>query len=123
MQKRISNCLLSLQASADRSVLEVKLCGEIDHHSAVWVRGEIDAAIAKEQPRATVIDLSGIDFMDSSGIGLIMGRYTRMQAIGGELRVSLPNARVMKILLMAGLDRLVKIETETEDKENDAKKR
>lgn len=117
MQKRNSNCTLSLLLSDDGSILRIELGGEIDHHSAIWVRSEIDALIAKERPRKSVIDLSKIEFMDSSGIGLIMGRYTRMQAVGGELFVSRPNERVMKIFLMAGLDRLVKIETEEEANE------
>lgn len=108
MQKKSGNCLLRINES-DRE-LRVSLSGEIDHHSAVWVRSEIDERILREKPLRTVLDLSGIDFMDSSGVGLIMGRCAKMQAVGGELILSKPNARVLKIFKMAGLDRIVKLE-------------
>ena len=65
-----------------------------------------------------MLDLSGIDFMDSSGIGLIMGRYTKMKAIGGELSILDPNDRILKIFKMAGLEKIVSIEY-TEDKKED----
>ncbi len=84
--------------------LIVSLRGEIDHHSAVSARTRIDAEIAALRPQRTVLDLKGIDFMDSSGLGLIMGRYARMQAIGGTLVLRNPDERIMRILKLAGLD-------------------
>ena len=102
------NCLFSFDEI--ESVLTVELGGEIDHHSAVAVRGEIDSEIKNFAPRKTVLDLSGIDFMDSSGLGLIMGRYKLMQKLGGELTVRNPNSRTADIFELAGLDRIVNIE-------------
>ena len=93
--------------------LIVSIGGEIDHHSAVWVRTEIDEKIMRYRPSRTVMDLSGISFMDSSGIGLIMGRHTRMQAVGGLLVVREPNERIMKIFELAGLTRIVSVERES----------
>ncbi len=113
MQK--NNCLLSL--SDEEGILTVVLGGEIDHHSAVRVRTEIDEAISSIRPRKTVLDLSGIDFMDSSGIGLIMGRYAKMRTIGGELTICRPNERILKIFKMAGLEKIVSIEYEKEGEE------
>ena len=92
------------------SALEIVLCGEIDHHSAVNVRGKIDSAIERIGPKKTVIDLSGIEFMDSSGLGLIMGRYALMRKLGGDLSVKNPNPRIVKIFELAGLERIVQIE-------------
>ena len=86
------------------------LHGEIDHHTAVSVRSEIDSIIYEIRPQCVVLDMSEIDFMDSSGLGLIMGRYTLMQKIGGELTLRSPNERIMKILKLAGLERIIKIE-------------
>ena len=102
------NCLFSFDEI--ESVLTVELGGEIDHHSAVAVRGEIDSEIKNLAPRKTVLDLSGIEFMDSSGLGLIMGRYKLMQKLGGELTVRNPNSRTANIFELAGLDRIVNIE-------------
>ena len=103
-------CAYEVERSDD--VLIVTLRGEIDHHSAVGVRGEIDALIYEERPKKTVLDMSDIDFMDSSGLGLIMGRYALMQRIGGELTLRSPNERIMRIFELAGLERIIKIERE-----------
>lgn len=102
------NCTLEFETEGDMLVVLIK--GEIDHYSAVWVRAEIDAKIAEVCPKNTVLTLSGIDFMDSSGIGLIMGRYARMQRIGGGLIVRDPSERVERICRLAGLERIVTIE-------------
>lgn len=107
------NCLY--ETSLENDELVVTLRGEIDHHSAVGVRGDIDSLIYETRPRKTVLDLSAIDFMDSSGLGLIMGRYALMQRIGGELTLRNPNERVMKIFELAGLERIIKVEEEKEE--------
>ncbi|MBE6632663.1 MAG: STAS domain-containing protein [Ruminococcaceae bacterium] len=103
------NCFLDI--IEESGTLTVRLFGEIDHHSAVRVRTEIDEKISSCHPKITVIDLSGIEFMDSSGLGLIMGRYMKMQAIGGVLLLRNPNERMVKIFKLAGLEKIVNIET------------
>ena len=108
------NCLFSFCES--ESILSVELCGEIDHHSAVSVRTRIDEEIKKLMPKKTVLILSGIDFMDSSGLGLVMGRYALMERLGGELTVKDPAPRVMDIFELAGLSRMIKIETSHKDR-------
>ena len=89
--------------------LRIKLRGEIDHHSAVAVRSAIDEKIYELRPKRMVMDLSRIDFMDSSGLGLIMGRYALIQKLGGELIVSEPSDRVLRVFELAGLGRIIKI--------------
>lgn len=91
-------------------VLEIKLLGEIDHHSAVKVRSDIDDLIFAERPQKTILNLSEISFMDSSGLGLIMGRYSLMKELGGSLALRSPTQAVMKIISLAGMDRIIKIE-------------
>ena len=120
MQK--SNCIRTLSFEEEHSRLTVKLGGEIDHHGAVSVRSEIDEAIAIHQPKTTVIELSAIDFMDSSGIGLIMGRYAKMKAIGGELILRRPSERTMKIFEMAGLMKIVSVETQESEENKEEEK-
>jgi len=102
-------------------VLEIKISGEIDHHSAVRIRGEIDEKINELRPPKSVIDLSGIEFMDSSGLGLVMGRYALMQRFQGELSVINPNERVRRIFELAGLDRIIKIEKAKKTDEDSVK--
>ena len=89
--------------------LKIKLRGEIDHHSAVAVRTSIDDIIRKKSPEELVIDMSAVNFMDSSGLGLIMGRYALMKQMGGNTVVADPNARTEKIMRLAGLERIVPI--------------
>ena len=91
-------------------VLEVKLMGEIDHHNAVNVRSDIDGLIFDLRPQKIVLDLSEISFMDSSGLGLIMGRYALIKDFGGTLSLRAPTVAVMKILTLAGMERMIKIE-------------
>ena len=103
-----NNCFLKIDHSED--TLCAHLCGDLDHHSAVAVRTLIDAEIRKHYPKKTVLDMSKLDFMDSSGIGLIMGRYALMDKLGGKLTVANPNERTLRILKLAGLERMVTIE-------------
>ena len=101
------NYLLEFQENDDE--LLVYLNGEIDHHSAVIIRSRIDERIIEKSPRRLVLDLSNIDFMDSSGLGLIMGRYAKVKAIGGTFAVQNPNERIVKIFKLAGLEKIVEI--------------
>ncbi len=92
------------------SSLKIRLHGEIDHHTAGTLRREIDEMIKKEKPEVLIIDMSAVDFMDSSGLGLIMGRYALMHESGGEVVLFEPSAAVEKILQLAGMDKVIKIE-------------
>ena len=100
-------------------VLEIVLKGDIDHHSAVGIRVDIDNEIAESKPKKLVIDLSGIEFMDSSGLGLVMGRYAKMQKIGGELTLCGLSDRTRKIFELAGLDKMIRMEQKAGRNKND----
>lgn len=103
-------------------VLEIKLMGEIDHHSAVSVRADIDGLMFDLRPKKVVLDLSEISFMDSSGLGLIMGRYSLIKELGGTLSLRAPTVAVMKILTLAGMERMITIEkSKKEDGKNEKK--
>lgn len=91
------------------TVLKIKLRGEIDHHSAAAVRTAMDEMIRSKRPIELVIDMSAVDFMDSSGLGLIMGRFNTIKALGGTLTVADPNEGIEKIMKLAGLERIVRI--------------
>ncbi len=90
--------------------MTVSLRGEIDHHNAALWRGEIDRLILEKKPRRVYLELSAIEFMDSSGLGLIMGRYSLLKKLGCELVLLEPSAAVLKICRLAGLERLLRIE-------------
>ncbi len=84
--------------------------GEIDHHTAVTVRNGIDAMLFEKRPTKMILDLSGVGFMDSSGLGLIMGRLSVMKSLGGEMTVRNPGRETESILRLAGMERLIPIE-------------
>jgi stage II sporulation protein AA (anti-sigma F factor antagonist) len=89
--------------------LVVHIGGEIDHHSAVQVRTEVDERIIATSPKRVLLELSGVDFMDSSGLGLIMGRFALIKKCGGTLALLDPSPAVMKMIKLAGMDRMVTI--------------
>ncbi len=90
--------------------LHIRLLGEIDHHSAVSLREDLDKLLYAERPERLLLDLSHIEFMDSAGLGLLMGRLRLMKELGGRLVLSHPNARVMKILRLSGMERFMEID-------------
>ena len=86
------------------------LTGEIDHHSARVIRSNIDRDIEREKPKVLILDFSGVNFMDSSGIGLIMGRYKMMLENDGRVIIKSPQPYIKKVLNLAGITRIVKVE-------------
>ena len=108
-----NNC--SFDAERSDCVLILTLHGEIDHHGAVRVRTEMDELIYEERPQKVILDLSEIEFMDSSGLGLIMGRFALLQNLGGVLTLRNPNPRIMKIFELGGLGRMIQLESEEKE--------
>lgn len=96
-------------------LLAVRLFGEIDHHNAVRLRSDLDELLLGKKPRRLVLDLSRVEFMDSAGIGFLMGRYRLMQELGGVVALKNPTQRVMKMLLLCGMDRFMEIDTERKE--------
>jgi stage II sporulation protein AA (anti-sigma F factor antagonist) len=84
--------------------------GEIDHHNAKEARESLDKMIENEQPIRFGLDLSGVTFCDSSGLGLVMGRMKKCEAVGSTMVVKNPSAAAHKILEIAGMDKIIKIE-------------
>ena len=87
-------------------VITARLSGELDHHTARVMREQIDAAVGGFPAQLLRLDFSGVGFMDSSGIGLVMGRYRLMQSRGGRLLVVGVSERLLRVMRLAGLQRL-----------------
>lgn len=86
-----------------KNLLCAYLSGEIDHHSAQDLRERIDSQLLSVSPERLVLDFAGVTFMDSSGLGLILGRMRRMQGLGGELTVQHLPDQIKKVLDLAGV--------------------
>jgi stage II sporulation protein AA (anti-sigma F factor antagonist) len=83
--------------------LVVMLSGEIDHHSLKTLRGTIDAQIEQHTPRLVILDFGSVNFMDSSGIGLILGRRRIAESYGGKIAVKNASGYTEKLIKLAGL--------------------
>ncbi len=92
------------------ATLSVHVRGEIDHHTAGEIRRGIDGELFEKRPKKLILDLSAVSFMDSSGLGLIMGRYSVMKELEGEMVVWNPSPETRSILTLAGMERMVRIE-------------
>ena len=79
------------------------LAGEIDHHNSKQIREAIDAELERGGYKLVTFDLESVSFMDSSGIGIVLGRYKVVSKGGGRLRIINANRRVERILRMAGI--------------------
>ncbi len=89
------------------------LRGELDHHSVREIREVIDGKLIDYRPASVIFDLSEVTFTDSAGLGLILGRYTRISGYGGKLTLINVPEDFMKILRLAGADRFLTISGRT----------
>lgn len=101
-----------------QGTLTARVYGELDHRLASAIRCEIDRKVFEARPEKLVLDISGTDFMDSSGLGLIMGRYRLAMSLGCEFCLTGVNSGAMRLLRMAGLDKTVKITKENENEKD-----
>ncbi|MBQ0084273.1 MAG: anti-sigma factor antagonist [Clostridiales bacterium] len=77
-------------------LVTARLVGEVDHHTARQMRLEIDNALQFNMPTLLIIDFSEVSFMDSSGVGLVMGRYRELAKTGAELQLTGMSSSVIK---------------------------
>ena len=92
-----------------RDTVLVKLEGELDHCSAQAVRRELDGLISDPQVKKLVLDLKNMSFMDSSGIGVILGRYRTLAMRGGAVAVKNMNPHVQRIFTLSGMGQIIQI--------------
>lgn len=105
-----SSLPMTVKIDYSDNTLIALLEGELDHHAAKDIREEIDANIERLRPTILVLDFKNVSFMDSSGIGLVMGRYRTMQLLNGKLIVRNASLHIRKVMRLAGLDRLAEFE-------------
>ena len=96
-------------------VLTAELFGELDHHQATGVREAIDREINEYDTKNLILDFSKVRYMDSSGIGMVLGRYRKLDEKGGSVVISGCSAVVQNILNMAGIFSLMQYRNTTEE--------
>jgi anti-anti-sigma factor len=95
--------IMSVTIESSGSLIVAYLIGEIDHHTASLIREKIDNTISFKKPSHLILDFKNVTFMDSSGIGLVMGRYRLMQNFKGTVEIRNVSPRTKKLMELAGL--------------------
>jgi len=85
----------------------VLLNGEIDHHRTISLKKELDHIIEVSRPETLVLDFSGVTMMDSSGIGLLIGRYKKLRSQNAKLAVRKLNSRIDAVFEVSGLYQVI----------------
>lgn len=98
-----------MKYQVQENCLTIFLPREVDHHNAEEIRKNADMMINKNHIKYVIFDFEKTEFMDSSGIGAIMGRHRLIHLIGGEVWAVHTNARINKILTMSGVTKIMKI--------------
>ena len=89
--------------------LMVKMPEEIDHHQSFAISRKADSFLMRDQIRGIVFDFEDTKFMDSSGVGVIMGRYKKIACLGGRVFAIHADRQIMRILYISGLSRIMEI--------------
>ncbi len=108
------NLEMSVRVSFYKNTLTACIEGDIDHHTAKEIRETIDGYVEKYNPNVLEMDFSCVQFMDTSGIGLIMGRFKLMSAMGGKLKVVDVPKSLERMIKLSGLGTLGVFEKEEE---------
>ncbi len=108
--------MLEITVTIRKKILVVSLSGELDHHTAKEVKNLIEEVIKNRNVKNLILDFSKLTFMDSSGIGVIVGRYKLINSLGGHIVISGAGRNVSKLLYMSGINKII----ETFDSLDDA---
>lgn len=98
-----------MKYQVQENCLTIFLPEDVDHHNAEEIKREADRIIDREHIRYIIFDFADTGFMDSSGIGVIMGRYKKVYMMGGEVWAVHTNERMRKILTMSGVMKIMQI--------------
>ena len=98
-----------MKYQVEENCLTIFLPGELDHHNAEEIRKGSDKLIEENPIKCVIFDFQETNFMDSSGIGVIMGRYKLVYLLGGEVWAVHANERMKKILTMSGVTKIIQM--------------
>ncbi|WDV47499.1 anti-sigma F factor antagonist [Clostridiaceae bacterium M8S5] len=112
---------MELKLKNVRDNLVVRLNGELDHHTSEEVRKEIDDFFMTKSLKNIILDFKDLNFMDSSGIGLIIGRFKLVRDRKGEVKIINVDDRLMKMMTMSGIQKIAKFYDTLEDACQDGK--
>ncbi len=100
---------MEITVTIKKNILVVCLSGELDHHTSKDVKNLIEEIIKNRSVKNLVLDFTNLTFMDSSGIGVIVGRYKLINSMGGRVVISGAANNVNKLLHMSGIDKIIEL--------------
>ena len=100
---------MNVNYEKDGKVLRFEITEEIDHHWSEKIRRQADDEIERYIPKRVVFDFNKVTFMDSAGIGMLIGRYKVVKLLGGNLEMINVKPSIRKIFEMSGLPKIMKI--------------
>lgn len=100
---------MEINLISEKRTIVAKIDTDLDHHSAVLIRRTIDSKIKSSNAVNVIFDFSQVDFMDSSGIGMLMGRYKITNILGGKVIIFGMKKQVRRIVDMSGIDKIITI--------------
>ncbi len=112
MEKKGKDVERMEQFQVKQRTLVIRMPRELDHHTAEQIRRKADRMIASENISWVEFDFRDTDFMDSSGVGVIMGRYQTVRLLGGGVAATHVNDRIWRVLQLSGLTRLIDVRRE-----------
>ncbi len=107
---------MSVEISINGEVMTAYLSGELDHHTAASIRKQIDDSADLNMPSLLIFDFTRVSFMDSSGIGLVMGRYRNLSRRGTQLHITGTSPQIYKVMKLSGIGKLATIDEVKDDK-------
>lgn len=104
-----------MQYLVEENCMTIFLPQEVDHHNAEEIKREADKLIERKHIKYVIFDFQKTNFMDSSGIGVIMGRYRQIYLLGGEVWAVHVSDRIKKILTMSGVTTIIQLYEEEKE--------
>lgn len=100
---------MELQFKRKNKTMIILISGEIDHHTSIELRRQTESALAQMGGRNIIFGFEEVTFMDSSGIGMMIGRYKQLQALQGRIAIACANEKIAEIIRLSGLTKLLPV--------------
>jgi stage II sporulation protein AA (anti-sigma F factor antagonist) len=100
---------LAIELEVKKEVLCIRLSGELDHHTSEELRSKVNDALEQHSIQHIILNLEQLTFMDSSGLGVILGRYKQIKNLGGQMVVCSISTSVKRLFEMSGLFKIIRL--------------
>ena len=98
---------MELKFKRKNKTLIIQIAGEIDHHTSTELRRQTESALEQMGGRNIIFGFQEVTFMDSSGIGVMIGRYKQIRSLGGRIAIACPNEKIEEIIRLSGLSQIL----------------